>query len=494
MRRRFSITFASSGCSRSNGPPGASRIRKNDIVTTTNSVGRGERRRRRMKLSTIPSPLRAGLSHMGEESDEAPLVPPCFPHFAGDRLVERAGAEDVVGKPSDDGKVLRSVVLAGAGVVLVEDHVEGPMELVFDAPVGPHDLGKPAWRDDPRQGHVPDRGGAAPVRADALGLDAAERLEAREVRPSRQSGNRQDRGAPALGPSAAVLVGLEGGELAGPGKARLGGGKERAVVAFEAERILGLAASTASAMAGWQWSASAVTVQPLRLRPFRSASVAFTSEPPGARAAAMASRVSASQTLTIRGGRWARPLSYPRRSAFASTATTPCGGGSPSPCRSAVMKAAKARASSSGSRRRSTREKVSCEGGPCRSRTISRRSSSRPSAKSAISTQLFAPHKVAASAMNKTSARSCRAFASRGSRTSRKIARSAHIGLPPHRERPLRIHPPTRGKHQNTQMRFPCPSRGGRSSMRERVGAHLDVHGAGLRALAALLEPGRAVA
>src|SRR3954466_136467 len=226
-----------------------------------------------------------------------------------------------------------------------------------------------------------------------------------------------------------------------------------------------LAASTASAMAGWQWSASAVTVQPLRLRPFRSASVAFTSEPPGARAAAMASRVSASQTLTIRGGRWARPLSYPRRSAFASTATTPCGGGSPSPCRSAVMKAAKARASSSGSRRRSMSEKVSCEGGPCRSRTISRRSSSRPSAKSAISTQLFAPHKVAASAMNKTSARSCRAFASRGSRTSRKIARSAHIGLPPHRESPLRIHPPPRRKHQNTQMRFPCPSRGGRSRL-----------------------------
>ena len=39
MRLRFSITFASSGRSRSNGPPGARRIRKNEIVMIRNSVG-----------------------------------------------------------------------------------------------------------------------------------------------------------------------------------------------------------------------------------------------------------------------------------------------------------------------------------------------------------------------------------------------------------------------------------------------------------------------
>src|SRR3954467_9612848 len=98
MRRRFSITFASSGCSRSNGPPGASRIRKNALVTRRNSVGRAERRRRRMKLSTIPSPLRAGLSHMGEEFEEERLVPPCFAHFAGDRLFCPGGAGGILGK------------------------------------------------------------------------------------------------------------------------------------------------------------------------------------------------------------------------------------------------------------------------------------------------------------------------------------------------------------------------------------------------------------
>src|SRR5215216_6487564 len=62
MRRRFSMTFASSGCSRSNGPPGATRMRKKAIVTIRKSVGIAERRRRRMKRSmgAHPSPLRGG--------------------------------------------------------------------------------------------------------------------------------------------------------------------------------------------------------------------------------------------------------------------------------------------------------------------------------------------------------------------------------------------------------------------------------------------------
>jgi hypothetical protein len=79
------------------------------------------------------------------------------------------------------------------------------------------------------------------------------------------------------------------------------------------------------------------------------------------------------------------------------------------------MKAAKARASSAGSRSRNTREKVSCEGAPCGSGTIADSSSTLPSANSAIWTQLFAPHNVAAKARNRIDAKSWRAFMSRGS-------------------------------------------------------------------------------
>src|SRR5215203_4623073 len=72
------------------------------------------------------------------------------------------------------------------------------------------------------------------------------------------------------------------------------------------------------------------------------------------------------------------------------------------------MKAAKARASSAGSSSRNTREKVSCEGAPCGSGTSAESSSALPSENSAISTQLLAPHSVAAKARNRTDAKSWR--------------------------------------------------------------------------------------
>src|SRR5262249_39070308 len=62
-------------------------------------------------------------------------------------------------------------------------------------------------------------------------------------------------------------------------------------------------------------------------------------------------------------------------------------------------------------------------------------------AKSAMSTQLFAPHNVAANDTNSIAARSCRALMSRGSRTSRKIVISVSIqGLPHNKGSPFRIH------------------------------------------------------
>src|SRR6478735_4824085 len=100
-------------------------------------------------------------------------------------------------------------------------------------------------------------------------------------------------------------------------------------------------------------------MQPFRTRVFNSAKVAATSLPPGARAAAIDTRVSASQTLTINGGAQARPRSEALRRDFPSTATTPRGAPRSKPSRIAPTKLASALASSAGSSRRNSRLKQS---------------------------------------------------------------------------------------------------------------------------------------
>ena len=47
-------------------------------------------------------------------------------------------AHEVQGHVFDDGHVLRSVVAAEPGQIVVEDDIEDPMQAVFDAPVGAH--------------------------------------------------------------------------------------------------------------------------------------------------------------------------------------------------------------------------------------------------------------------------------------------------------------------------------------------------------------------
>src|SRR3954471_16021891 len=78
-------------------------------------------------------------------------------------------------------------------------------------------------------------------------------------------------------------------------------------------------------------------------------------------------------------------------------------------------------------------------------------------------TQLFWPHNVAASAMNRMADSSWRAFAARGSRTSRKIDNTGCIEGLPNQETPLRINFHPVGNSPSSQMRFPCPKGGGGS-------------------------------
>ena len=84
---------------------------------------------------------------MSKEFEEEVFSPSCSAHFACDGSVSWVRSQDVEGEASDDGEVFGSVVLAGPGIVFVEDHVEGPMELVFYGPMGAHDGGKLARRE-----------------------------------------------------------------------------------------------------------------------------------------------------------------------------------------------------------------------------------------------------------------------------------------------------------------------------------------------------------
>jgi hypothetical protein len=85
------------------------------------------------------------------------------------------------------------------------------------------------------------------------------------------------------------------------------GGKPRCIGAGIRKGALGR--SVKRPVVGLETEGIIVTVQPLRTRPPSNAKVAATSFPPGARAWAMARRVWLSHTLTISGGRKARPFS-----------------------------------------------------------------------------------------------------------------------------------------------------------------------------------------
>ena len=87
------------------------------------------------------------------------------------------GAYDIEGETAEHGEVLRGVVLAASGLVLVEDDIEGPMQGVLDAPVLAHDGEKLGGRVAPGEQEVALDG----LVAAPLALDPGDRDEAREV-------------------------------------------------------------------------------------------------------------------------------------------------------------------------------------------------------------------------------------------------------------------------------------------------------------------------
>src|SRR5437667_6722120 len=82
-------------------------------------------------------------------------------------------AESIECQLAQNGEVLRSVVLAVAGAVLVEDDVEDPVQLVLDTPMGAGDCQHARWRPPSRQQEVSNNWWLLGIADPALQLDSA---------------------------------------------------------------------------------------------------------------------------------------------------------------------------------------------------------------------------------------------------------------------------------------------------------------------------------
>ena len=82
-------------------------------------------------------PAWAGLSDMRKKLEEEFTAPSCEFHFSSWRTLVGVGVQDVEGQASDEGEILWRVVLPCPRVVLIEHHIERPMQIVLDAPMLP---------------------------------------------------------------------------------------------------------------------------------------------------------------------------------------------------------------------------------------------------------------------------------------------------------------------------------------------------------------------
>src|ERR1700752_3625079 len=77
----------------------------------------------------------AGLSHMSKELVEVSSAQPCEVHFSSDRALVRVSPQDVERDATQQREVLGSVVFPCSRCVLIEAHIQLPMQLVLDAPM-----------------------------------------------------------------------------------------------------------------------------------------------------------------------------------------------------------------------------------------------------------------------------------------------------------------------------------------------------------------------
>ena len=115
------------------------------------------------------------------------------------------GLDDVEGDLAQEGEVLGSVSGAVSGGVFSHRHVERPVEVVLDAPLGARELGEAAERKTPRQDEKPCADGLGAVKGLPDGVDAGERAGAGKGERLFKIGRRDDAGPADLGAVMALI-------------------------------------------------------------------------------------------------------------------------------------------------------------------------------------------------------------------------------------------------------------------------------------------------
>jgi hypothetical protein len=176
---------------------------------------------------------------MSKEIVEEIFVPGGELHLSDGGAVVWVGAQDVEGLSPDDGQVLWPVIFAGSDVVLMENDVEWPVQIVFHAPMRALDLEHAFGREALGEGAVVDVGAGLAVAQPPLGFDAPERGQT--GKGWRIGGRRDHAGAAPLVPvMSAFDLRMEGGPalFVGRRESPERAGEKRAMVGLQRQGVM----------------------------------------------------------------------------------------------------------------------------------------------------------------------------------------------------------------------------------------------------------------
>ena len=178
---------------------------------------------------------------MGKGGDKKVVVPSCLEHFVADASGSWGCLQNVDGELANGGEVFRRMIAAAAAGIFVEQHIEDPVQVVLDAPVGAHDREQLLGRQQTRGQEVSDLvlGGLAHAAAPAV--DAGHGSDSGEAVLFCQPRCRHDDGLSAFDPIVSGSPSLACPRwLSGAVEQRRDGLEEPAPIALDGQHIMAL--------------------------------------------------------------------------------------------------------------------------------------------------------------------------------------------------------------------------------------------------------------